>query len=338
MKILVTGSNGLVGNAIYDYVNNIMKPKNDTDIEHLEHLQHTWLFINRTDCNLLNFKEVYDMINSIKPDYIIHLAAEVGGLFKNIKEKVKMFENNISMNFNIIKVAHAVGVQNVMCCLSTCIFPDKVSYPINESVLHDGSPHDSNYPYAYAKRFLDIHCRIYREQHNRNYYCVIPTNIYGPNDNFNIDDGHVIPVLIHKCYLAKKNDTPFIIMGSGSAVRQFIYSRDVAKCIYNLLMYHDKIKSVIISVPEMDEISIRQLATLISDAFDYKGDIICDQTFSDGQYKKTVDNTYLMSLLGTKLQFTSVNDGIKETIKWFLDNKDSFRGNGTKVPLNPPLP
>ena len=116
----------------------------------------------------------------------------------------------------------------MIAILSTCIFPDKTNYPINEKMLHDGPPHKSNEEYAYAKRILQIHCNAYNKQYNRNYICVIPTNIYGKFDNFSIDHGHVIPSLIHKAYLAKKNNITLIVNGTGTALRQFIYSEDLA--------------------------------------------------------------------------------------------------------------
>lgn len=118
--------------------------------------------------------------------------------------KVDMLEKNVLINFNVIKCSYEVQVEKLICMLSTCIFPDKTTYPIDETMLHDGPPHTSNHAYAYAKRVLEIHCRAYNEQYNTNFCCIIPTNIYGPHDNYSLQDGHVIPALIHKCYLAKK--------------------------------------------------------------------------------------------------------------------------------------
>jgi GDP-L-fucose synthase len=121
-----------------------------------------------------------------------------------MNNKVEMLEKNLIINYNVVKCSHDYGIEKFIACLSTCIFPDNTTYPIKETTLHDGAPHDSNYAYAYAKRMLEIHCRTYREQFGDNFICVIPTNVYGPNDNFYLENGHVIPSLIHKCYLAKK--------------------------------------------------------------------------------------------------------------------------------------
>lgn len=309
MKILVTGGTGLIGKALLDV------SKNDTN---------TWIFLSSKDCNLLDYSSVNLLLKTYSPEYIVHLAAEVGGLFKNIDQKVKMLENNVLMNFNVLKASHENNINNVMCCLSTCIFPDKVEYPIDETSLHDGPPHDSNYAYAYAKRLLDIHCRVYREQYNRNYFCIIPTNIYGPHDNFNLKDAHVIPALIHQCYLSKKNNVPFVIKGSGKPLRQFIYSLDIAKCVYHLLFNYNGDKPVILSVGEKDEVSIGHVGHLIAKELEYHN-VIFDTDYSDGQYKKTVNNDYLISILPNTFQFTSIENGIKDTIDWFKKNYNIAR-------------
>jgi GDP-L-fucose synthase len=307
MKFLVTGGSGLIGSALKEYVATLDE-------------QHEWIFLSSRDCNLLHIESVKECFQKYKPEYIIHLAAEVGGLFKNMNEKVKMLENNLLMNFNVLKVAHEMNIQHVMCCLSTCIFPDKVSYPIDESVLHDGPPHDSNYAYAYAKRMLDIHCRVYREQFNRNYFCVIPTNVYGPNDNYNLKDGHVIPALIRQCHIARENGTSFCVKGSGKPLRQFIYSKDLARCIYHLVFnYNRDSKPVILSVPMSEEVSIREVAQCIAKAMEYEN-IEFQPEYPDGQYKKTVDNGYLLSLLPADFRFTPISEGIRESAKWFCEN------------------
>ena len=150
MKILVTGGSGLVGSAIKDLSNS--------------YNEYKFIFTSSKDCNLKSFNETKIFFEKELPDYVIHLAACVGGLYKNISEKVEMFEDNLMININVIKCCHIFKVKKLISCLSTCIFPDKVIYPINEKILHNGEPHNSNNAYAYAKRMLDIHSKIYREQ------------------------------------------------------------------------------------------------------------------------------------------------------------------------------
>lgn len=153
---------------------------------------------------------------------------------------------------------------------------------------------------------------------------IIPTNIYGPYDNFNIEDGHVIPGLIHKCYLAKQNNTPFTIYGSGKPLRQFIYNRDLAKLIIWVLDKYDSVEPIILSVDESDEVSIEAVSTMITQASSFTGETVFDTSKSDGQYKKTASNKKLRDLY-PDFQFTSMKDAIQDTVQWFEDNYTTAR-------------
>ena len=308
MKILVTGGTGLIGTAINEICNNY---------------KHEFIFLSSKDCNLEDFNETNKLFNKIKPDYVIHLAAYVGGLFKNLKYKVDMLEKNVMINHNVLKCSHIYNVKKVVSCLSTCIFPDKTTYPINEDMLHDGPPHKSNDAYAYAKRLLEIQSKSYQEQYNKNFICVIPTNIYGPNDNFSLEDGHCIPSLIHRCYIAKKENKPFKVLGTGKPLRQFIYSKDLAELIIWVLEKYDNKDSIILSVNEDDEVSINDVVKEISKYFNYSN-IKYDTSFSDGQYKKTAANSKLRQLYPPPPPPPRA-DGIKNTVKWFIKNYDNCR-------------
>jgi GDP-L-fucose synthase len=312
--VLITGGTGLVGSAI----------KTEITAHNLE-FDNKFIFISSKDYDLSDFATTCTMFETYKPTYVIHLAACVGGLYKNMNNKVDMFEKNLSINFNVVKCAHNYGVKKMVACLSTCIFPDKTEYPIDETMLHNGPPHSSNDAYAYAKRMLEVHCRMYNENHGDNFVCIIPTNIYGPNDNFNIEDGHVLPVLINKCFTAKKRGQAFVVRGTGSPLRQFIYSLDMAQLIISIL-YNNRVnrESIILSVPEADEVSIKDIATIIAKKFDYQHKMVFDHSFSDGQYKKTADNTKLMSFYPS-FKFTPIQEGISKTVDWFIENHASAR-------------
>merc|ERR1719253_591053 len=164
-------------------------------------------------------------------------------------------------------------------------------------MLHDGPPHPSNEGYAYAKRMIDTMNRAYAEEYGCNFTSIIPTNIYGPGDNFSIQNGHVIPGLIHKCYQAKQSGTPFTIWGSGTPLRQFIYSRDLADLIIWTLRNYESIEPIILSVGEEEEVSIKHVAESIVKAMDFKGEVIYDTTKADGQFKKTASNKKLRKFL-----------------------------------------
>jgi GDP-L-fucose synthase len=309
MKILITGGTGLVGSAFKNILNKY---------------SYEFYFLSSKECDLSDYKQTFTFLNNYKPDYVIHLAAYVGGLFKNMNYKVDMLEKNILINYNILKCCHEVKVKKVISCLSTCIFPDKTNYPINENMLHNGPPHYSNDAYAHAKRLLEIHSIAYQEQYNDNFICVIPTNIYGENDNYSLEDGHVIPALIHRCYLAKKNKEKFIVRGSGKHLRQFIFSEDLAKLIMWVLEYYKQKESIILSVGEKDEVSIEYVARQIAKFYDYEHMIEFDTSYSDGQFKKTADNSKLTNLYG-EFKFMNIDEGIKKSVKWFINNYNTCR-------------
>lgn len=308
-RIIITGGSGLVGTAIQS-------------ISH-KYNQYEFVYISSSEYDLTSMEKTREMFELYKPYYVIHLAACVGGLFKNMSDKVKMLEDNLMINFNVVKCSHDYKVEKLVACLSTCIFPDKTSYPINENMLHDGPPHGSNDAYAYAKRMLHIQCKAYRETYGDNFVCVIPTNIYGPNDNFNLLDGHVIPSLIHQCYLAVQDASAFVVKGSGKPLRQFIYSEDLAELLMWTLVNYDE-ELLILSVPEEEEVSISDISKIIAKNMGYKDLIIYDERYSDGQYKKTADNRRFMKLYGS-YNFTNIEEGMRKTVEWFIVNYATSR-------------
>jgi len=299
--ILITGSSGLVGSAFQK-----ISPG----------YNYNFIFSTSSDADLTNYAETKRLFEIVKPHYVIHLAACVGGLYKNMNFKVDMLEKNLQINLNVLKCAYEVKVDKCVCILSTCIFPDKTTYPIDETMLHDGPPHSSNDAYAYAKRIMEVHCRAYNEQYNTNFSCIIPTNIYGPHDNYSLEDGHVIPSLIHKCYLAKEQQIPFEVRGSGAPLRQFIFSEDLAKIIMDCLELLNR-ENLIVSTTE--EYSIKDVAFHIAREFEYEEHIVFKKQYADGQFKKTASNEKLKSKI-PDLKFIDIQEGIHRSVDFFKDN------------------
>ncbi|XP_063307049.1 GDP-L-fucose synthase [Pelobates fuscus] len=312
-RILVTGGSGLVGKAIEKVV---------ADGEGLQ--DEEWIFVASKDADLTNAADTRALFEKYKPTHVIHLAAMVGGLFRNMKYNLDFLRKNLQINDNVLHSAYETGVRKVVSCLSTCIFPDKTTYPIDETMIHNGAPHSSNFGYSYAKRMIDVQNRAYHEQHGCTFTSVIPTNVFGPHDNFNIEDGHVLPGLIHKVYLAKLNGTPLSIWGTGKPRRQFIYSLDLARLFIWVLREYNEVDPIILSVGEEDEVSIKEAAESIVSAVDFKGEVIFDSTKSDGQFKKTASNSKLRKYL-PGFQFTPFNQAIQETCKWFSANYEQAR-------------
>jgi len=237
---------------------------------------------------------------------------------------VDFYRENTLINDNVMENCRIHGVKKLVSCLSTCIFPDKTPYPIDETMVHNGPPHNSNLGYSVAKRMIDTMNHCYKDQYDSNFTSIIPTNIYGPHDNFSIEDGHVIPGLIHKCYMAKRDGTDFVIWGSGSPLRQFIYSNDLAKLTVWTLRKYDSIEPIILSVDEAAEVSIKEVAEMVKNAMDFQGNLVCDTTKADGQHKKTASNAKLRKYL-PDFQFTPIEEGIKKSVEWFVTNYETVR-------------
>jgi len=297
-KLMVTGGKGLVGSSI------------ECDIR------------LGSEFDLRDSKICDDLFFKIKPLNVIHCAGKVGGLGGNMNYKGEFFYDNIMINTNVIECCRKHGVKKLVSFLSTCVFPAEVDYPLTEKKIHLGEPHFSNYPYAYAKRMADVQLRAYREQYGLNYVSVIPTNIYGPKDNFNLENGHVIPSLIHKCYLAKKNGDDFKVWGSGKPLREFIYSKDVGVLTEWVLENYDEEEPLIISNSE--EVSINKVVELIVKYMDFRGNVIWQDDKPDGQFRKPSDNSKLLSYL-PDFKFTPIEEGLKETIEWFNKNYNNCR-------------
>lgn len=310
--IMVTGGSGLVGKGIETVIQTDKLPNEE------------WVFLSSKDANLLDENPTRAVFKKHRPTHVIHLAAMVGGLFHNMRANLDFFRNNMKMNDNILHISYEFGVKKVVSCLSTCIFPDKTTYPINETMVHLGPPHDSNFGYSYAKRMIDVMNRGYSQQHGCTFTSVIPCNVFGPHDNFNMQDGHVIPGLIHKAYKAKAEGTDFEIWGTGKPLRQFIYSLDLAKLFVWVVRDYEEVEPIILSVDEADEISIDDVSKLVLNAFEFKGNVVYLTEKADGQYKKTASNEKLRKYL-PDFQFTPTKKAIEDTVKWFSLNYDVAR-------------
>ena len=314
--ILVTGGKGLVGKAIEEVL--------ATDAG-LSRPNENWVFLGSKDADLNSHEATKALFEKYKPTHVIHLAAMVGGLFRNMKYPVEFYRQNTFINDNVYQCAKEYKVQKLVSCLSTCIFPDKTTYPITEQMIHNGPPHPSNEGYAYSKRLMESANRWYNSQYGCNFTSVIPTNIYGKYDNFNLEDSHVIPGLMHKLYLAKKDNKEFVAWGSGNPLRQFIFSKDLARLMIWVLRDYQEVEPIILSVGEEDEVSIKNVAEGIASAMGYpKEKIVWDTTKSDGQFKKTASNVKLRKYL-PEFKFTPFEEGINETVKWFVENYDNTR-------------
>lgn len=312
MNILITGSSGLIGKSlqslILDKINN-------------------YIFLTSNDCDLRNLEDVNNIFKNYKPDIVIHLASKVAGLYGNMNNNYIFLMDNIKINSNILECCEKYKIKRLINILSTCIFPnDNIKYPLTSDQILNGKPHNSNSGYAYSKRFLYIGSELLTNYSDIEIINLIPTNLYGKYDNYNLENSHVIPGLIHKIYLSKINNTELIIKGSGIAKRQFLYVDDLSKIILELMFkkLESKFYSLVISSPISDEITIKELINILCKKFNLINKIKYDISYSDGQLIKTSDCNELIQLL-PNFKFTSLDNGLEKTINYFIENYNIIR-------------
>jgi GDP-L-fucose synthase len=301
---VVTGANGLLGSAL--------RRLNPPDT----------IFLTRREVDLTDFSAVRTAFNLLRPQRVIHTAAVVGGLGGNMIHSGEYFRNNIMLNTNVLEAARQAGVARLISFMSTCVFPDRCEYPLKPEYLHGGPPHPSNFGYAYAKRMLEVQSSAYRKEWNCDYIVAIPANVYGPNDNFSLTEGHVVPALIHKMYAAAKNGADLEVWGTGRPLREFVYVDDIARLSLWALDHYPEDAPLILSSGV--ETPIAELVDLIAQAMDFKGRVRFDDSKPDGQYRKPSDPTKLRQYR-PGFAFTPLSEGIRATVDWFVSRYPEVR-------------
>jgi GDP-L-fucose synthase len=306
MKVLVTGSNGLVGNAFKKILGE-------------GHIYHT-----REEVDLFDEIKFRDYLNhQIKfngVDTVIHCAAKVGGVGANSTNNKGFFYENYIINKTVLKSAFELEIPNFVNLLSTCVFPDtNIFYPLTSDQIDNGRPHTSNEGYSYAKRLSGYETNVFRNFLQKNWISVVPTNVYGPHDNFNLEHSHIIPGMIHRAHLAKQKKEKMVIWGDGSPLRQFIHSEDLAK---NILWAIDnwKFEKYFQAINE-NEISVMEVAQLIIKRFGFdQDDLVFDASKPKGQFRKPAKTD-----IPENYNFIDFENGINNTIDWFEKNYNTLR-------------
>ena len=319
LKVLVTGGSGLVGSSI------------KTIVKETKTTTHEYIFLSSKECDLRNEVSVDTFFNYHKPDIVVHLANVVAGLYGNMSNNYKMLVDNIKINTNILEACKKYKIKRLLNILSTCVFGNDLNYPLTSDQMYDKIPDSSNEGYSYSKRFLHTGSKLLTRCSDIEIVSLIPTNLYGCEDNFNLQNSHVIPGLIMKTYNAKleMNDhlnSKLIIKGDGSAFRQFVFANDLANIILHFVncKLDKQFNELIVGPPADDEISIKDLVNKIIKEFDFKGEILYDTTYSNGQHKKTVSNKELLEYI-PDFKFTSLESGLKHTIQYFIENYNTVR-------------
>lgn len=316
-RILITGSTGLLGSALV----RLLKQQG---------LNNELILLN-SNTDLRDRSTVNHIFNKHMPTFIYHIAAKVGGLGANMSGNADFFDDNVQINTNVLTAAAACEKTKKVCSvLSTCIYPDGVSLPILENSLHKGEPHPSNFGYAYAKRMLDIQGKALNQKLGKvKFITATPNNMYGENDNFSLTDGHVIPMVLHKLHLAKRNNQKQVeFWGDGSPLRQFSYAEDVARDLV-FLMEHNKSQDTI-NIGNYEEYSIKTLVMLIKELIGYNGKLVWNSDMPNGQLKKTASTklfeTLYASILNEEPKYHTLEEGLKKTLDGFISNYPNVRG------------
>lgn len=302
--ILVTGGTGLLGKSL----ENVVDKK-----------KYNWIFLSSKDGDLRIESDTLKIFELHKPTYVFHLAANVGGLFKNIKYPTEIFHDNVLINENVLKACHVFKVKKVIACASSCIFPaNPRSYPMTENIILEGDPHPTNASYSWSKRLMIFQANNYIQQYGMNIITVNPVNLYGPNDSIDLHDSHMIPAVIQKIITAKNTNSPTVtIFGTGRPLRQFLYVDDCARMLVLIFESSENISIINFSNNEM---SINNCVEIIAKNIGYTGKIEYDITKSDGVFRKTISNSLFLSLFPS-FEFTSFDKGITKTLEWFYSKK-----------------
>ena len=321
MRIYVAGHRGMVGSAILRR----LQARKDAG-EALDLITRT-----HSELDLTSQTAVRDFMQSEKPDVVILAAAKVGGIHANNTYPADFIYENLMIECNVIHQAFAVGVQRLLQLGSSCIYPRAVPQPMREDALLTGILEPTNEPYAVAKIAGIKLCESYNRQHGVDYRSVMPTNLYGPGDNFHPDNSHVLPALIRRFHEAARDGTKeVVIWGSGKPMREFLHVDDMAEASLFVLdldkpTYEENTQPMLshINVGTGTDISIMDLAKMVGQVTGFEGKISNDPSKPDGAMRKLMDVSRLADMGWTAK--VALHDGVRETYQWFLDNQDAFR-------------
>lgn len=307
-KVCVTGGAGFLGY----YVQKKLRSRGATDI-----------FVPTIEeYNLVDPADIQRMLDDSRPDIIIHLAANVGGIGANREHPAEFFYDNLMMGVQLMHESWKRGVEKFVAIGTVCAYPKFTPVPFNEDDLWNGYPEETNAPYGLAKKMLLVQSQAYRQQYGFDSIYLLPVNLYGPGDNFNLRTSHVIPALIRKCVEAEeRGDAEVVVWGDGSPTREFLYAADAAEGI--VLAAERYNESDPVNLGSGHEISIKDLVELIARETGFKGKITWDTTKPNGQPRRALDVSRARERFGFNAP-TPFDEGIRETIAWFRENREAI--------------
>lgn len=300
-RIWVAGHNGMVGSALV----RLLLDTNDQV-----------LTVDRRSVDLRNQREVLDWLLTNSPDVVIFAAAKVGGIYANDIYSADFIYDNLAIEVNVIHASHIAGVDRFVFLGSSCVYPKFAPQPIHEDSLLTGPLEPTNEWYAVAKIAGIKMCQAYRKQYGRRYVSVMPCNLYGPNDNYDLKTSHVLPALIRKFHEAKvTNSKKVVVWGTGSPLREFLHVDDLARGVIHCMNVYDEYEHI--NCGAGTEVSIKELAGIVKSVVGFKGELVFDTTKPDGTPRKLMDSSKLHAL-GWK-PIIPLPDGIAKAYDWYLD-------------------
>jgi GDP-L-fucose synthase len=311
-RVVVTGGAGFLGSYVQEGLRK--RGVKEIFIPHIE------------DYDLTDVQAVRRMLNDAQPDLILHLAANVGGIGANRAHPAEFFYDNLMMGVQLIHESWKSGVKKFVAIGTVCAYPKFTPVPFKEEHLWDGYPEETNAPYGLAKKMLLVQSQAYRQQYGFNSIFLIPVNLYGPRDNFNLETSHVIPALIRKCIEARNSGADKVVVwGDGSPTREFLYVADAAE---GILLGAEKLNdSIPVNLGSGEEISIRALVEKIGEYTGFEGEFVWDTSKPNGQPRRGLDVTRAEELFGFRAK-TRIDVGLKKTVEWY---EAAVAGNEVKA-------
>ena len=301
-SIVVTGGAGFLGSYV---------------VEALRERGCTRVTVPRSaEFDLREADAIRRLLDAARPDAIIHLAAVVGGIGANRANPGRFFYDNAMLGTQLMELSRRAGVEKFVAIGTICAYPKHAPIPFREADLWNGYPEETNAPYGLAKKMMLVQAQAYRAQYGFNAIYLLPVNLYGPRDNFDLDTGHVIPALIRKCLEAKgRRDSEVVLWGDGSPTREFLYAADAAEAICLATERYDGVEPV--NIGNGREIAIRDLAAMIAEQVGFDGRIVWDTTQPNGQPRRCLDVTRARDYFGFE-STTPFAEGLRATINWYL--------------------
>jgi GDP-L-fucose synthase len=304
-RVVVTGGAGFLGSFVTEKLR--QRGAKDVFIPKIE------------DFDFVQLKDIHRMLDEAHPDLIIHLAALAGGIGANRARPAEFYYVNMIMGVQLMHEAWKFGVQKFLALGTICAYPKFTPVPFKEENLWDGYPEETNAPYGLAKKMLLVQAQAYREQYGFNAIYLLPVNLYGPRDNFDLETSHVIPALIRKCLEAQnRNEKQVVLWGDGSPTREFLYVEDAAEGI--LLAAERYNGSEPVNLGSGMEIRIKDLAEMISRLTGFTGELVWDTTKPNGQPRRVIDTSRAEQYFGFRAP-TPFEDGLRQTIEWYREHR-----------------